>query len=202
MLAAVDTATGAIRTRVSIGGPVLSAPTIVDGELVLGSFVGRLQAFGSAPAGELRTAAAIPGHSSRLTHRLVWVSRSDGVYASNDGGARWRRIYGQPAFRVLRTSRTADDAPRVLLDRRGRSTMLRLPRVEGSVLVRSNAASWPTITVRGSNFDAAGAIVPLVWRSADGGRTWSRAGVQKSMRNATSRPQEHTVRRAGRGTHP
>jgi PQQ-like domain len=280
-LAAVDAATGEIRTRVPIGGPVLTAPTIVDGELVLGSFVGGLQAFGSAQAGALRTAAAIPGHSSRLTHRLVWVSRSDGAYSSNDGGVRWRRIYGQPAIRVLRTSPTAgliavgspppactchtrilwtrtagrtwhetdaltgttagggprlfwldalgkrlsqvrqwpplrgpirsrvaavatagrivdlaqvpsgvpalvtarvdghgwDDAPRVLLDRRGRSTMLRLPRVQGSVLVRSIAASWPTITVRGSNFDAAGAIVPLVWRSVNGGRTWSVAGA-------------------------
>jgi hypothetical protein len=55
--------------------------------------------------------------------------------------------------------------------------MLRLPRVQGSVLVRSIAASWPTITVRGSNFDAAGAIVPLVWRSVNGGRTWSVAGA-------------------------
>jgi hypothetical protein len=40
--------------------------------------------------------------------------------------------------------------------------------------VRSIAASWPAITVRGSNFDADdGAIVPLVWRSSDRGRTWT-----------------------------
>ena len=276
-LAAVDSGTGAIRRRVPIGGPVLTAPTIVAGELVLGSFAGGVQAFGSAPAGEPRTAAAIAGHSSRSTPRLAWVSRSDGVYASDDGGVQWRRIYARPAIRVLRTSRTAgliavgspppactcharvlwtttagrtwhetdaltattagggrrlfwldapgkrllqvrrwpprdgpirsrvaaaatagriidlvqvpdgvatlvtarvddhgwDDAPRVLLDRRGRSAILRLPHVDGSVLVRSIAAAWPAITVRGSNFDAGGEIVPLVWRSLDGGRTWT-----------------------------
>jgi putative pyrroloquinoline-quinone binding quinoprotein len=275
-LAAVDAATGTIRTRVPIGGPVLTAPTILDGQVVLGSFVGGVQAFGSAPAEATRTSGALRGHSSRLSRRLSWVSRSDGVYASDDGGVQWRRIFAQPAIRVLRTSRNAgliavgspppactcharimwtttagrtwhetdavtattagvgralfwldalgkrisqvrrwppvdgsirsriaavaadgrivdlaripagvaalvtaradgrgwDDTPRVLLDRRGRSAVLRLPRVEGSVLVRSITASWPTITVHGSNFDAAGAIVSLLWRSRDGGRTW------------------------------
>jgi outer membrane protein assembly factor BamB len=276
-LAAVDAASGTIRARVPIGGPVLTAPTILDGLIVLGSFVGGVQAFGSPPAEELRTAAAVPGHSSRPTRRLSWVSRSDGVYASDDGGTGWRRIYPQPAIRVLRTSRTAgliavgspppacacharilwtttagrswhatdaltatsagggsrlfwldavgrrlsqvrrwppvhgpirsrlaavavdgrivdlagvpagvvalvtarsdgrgwDETPRVLLERRGRSATLRLPHVDGSVLVRSIAASWPQITVRGANFDADGAIVPLVWHSRDGGRTWT-----------------------------
>ncbi|HYX75802.1 MAG TPA: PQQ-binding-like beta-propeller repeat protein, partial [Gaiellaceae bacterium] len=251
-LAAVDAGTGAIRARVPIGGPVLTAPSIVGGELVLGSFAGGVQAFGSAPAGEPRTAATVAGHSSRLTNRLVWTSRSDGVYASADGGVRWRRIYASPAIRVVRTSRNAgliavgtppspctcharilwtttagrtwhetdaltamtagggrrlfwldalgkrlsqvrrwpplrglirsrvaavatagriielapvpggvaalmtargdghgwDEAPRVLLDRRGRSTILRLPRVDGSILVRSIAASWPAIMVQ------------------------------------------------------
>jgi hypothetical protein len=277
-LAAFDAATGSIRRRVPIGGPVLTAPTIVNGEVVLGSFAGGVQAFGSAPAGEVRAAVAVAGHSSRLTGRLAWVSRSDGVYASDDGGVGWRRIYAHPAIHVLRTSRTAgliavgapppactchprilwttsagrtwhetdavtattagggrqlfwldavgkrlsevrrwppplhapissriaavaasgrildlarvpdgvaalvtaradghawDDAPRVVLARRGRSTTLRLPHVGGSVLVRSIAASWPAITVRGSNFDADGAIVPLVWRSRDGGQAWT-----------------------------
>jgi hypothetical protein len=66
-----------------------------------------------------------------------------------------------------------DNVPRVLLYRNGRSSTLRLPQVSGSVLVRSIAAAWPTITVRGANFDAAGGIVSLVWRSRNGGRTWS-----------------------------
>jgi PQQ-like domain len=282
-LAAVDAATGAVRARVPIGGPVLTAPTIVDGEIVLGSFVGGVQAFGTASAEPTRTAAAVEGHSSRVTARLSWVSRSDGVYASDDGDARWRRIYPEPAIRLLRTSRTAgliavgrpapactchtrilwtttagrtwhetdaltattagggrrlfwldavgkrvsevrrwpplhgpissrvaavtargriidlarvpggvvalvtaragghgwDEAPRVLLDRRARSRMLRLPHVEGRVLVRSIAASWPSVSVRGSNFDADGAIVPIVWRSRNGGRTWTVASAQR-----------------------
>jgi hypothetical protein len=57
--------------------------------------------------------------------------------------------------------------------------MLRLPRAEGSVLVRSIAASWPSLSVRGSNFDADGAIVPIVWRSGNGGRTWTVATAQR-----------------------
>jgi hypothetical protein len=275
-LAAIDAASGAVRARVPIGGPVLTAPTIIAGRLVLGSFVGGLQAFGSPSAAEHRIAADVAGHFSRLTSRLAWVSRSDGVYGSDDGGQRWRRIFGEPADRVVRTSRAAglivvgspppgctchprilwtttagrtwhrtaaltettagdgsrlfwvdaggkrllqvrrwpprrgairsrvavvvadgriadlarapggvtalitarvdghgwDNAPRVLLYRNGRSTTLRLRRVTGSVLVRSVATAWPLISVRGANFDAGGAIVPLVWRSRDGGHTW------------------------------
>jgi hypothetical protein len=214
-----------------------------------------------------------------LTSRLSWVSRGDGVYASDDGGHSWRRIFGEPAERVVRTSRSAglivvgsppprctchprilwttnggrtwhgtaavaattagggarlfwvaaagkqllqvlrwpprrsairsrlaaraangrfvdlarvpggvvalltarveghgwDNAPRVLLYRNGRSTTLRLPQASGSVLVRSVASAWPAIMVRGANFDAAGQILPLVWRSRNGGRTWTLA---------------------------
>jgi hypothetical protein len=276
-LAAIDAATGAVRGRVPIGGPVLTAPTIVGGELVLGSFVGGVQAFGAAPAAASTTAAGVDGHSSRLTARLAWVSRSDGVYATDDGGRRWRRIFAEPATRVVRTSRDAgliavgapppsctcytrilwtttggtrwhktaavtattagggtqvfwldasgtrllrirrwppdgstirsrvaavvasgrivglarvpggvaalitarvdghgwDNAPRVLVVRNGHSTMLRLPRVSGSVLVRSISAAWPAVSVRGTNFDANGAVVALTWRSRNGGRTWS-----------------------------
>jgi hypothetical protein len=84
---------------------------------------------------------------------------------------------------ALVTARTGghgwDDAPRVLLARGGRSTTLRLPHVTGSVLVRSIAASWPTITVHGSNFDTGGEIVPLVWRSRDRGRTWTVAAAKR-----------------------
>jgi PQQ-like domain len=277
-LAAIDAATGAIGARVPIGGPVLTAPTIVGGQLLLGSFAGGVQAFGSAAgAAASRAALGVAGHSSRLGGGSSWVSRSDGVYATDDGGREWRRIYAQPATRVVRTSRSAgliavgtpppacacytrilwtttagrqwhrtnavtatsagagaqlfwldaagrrlllvrrwppdgsaihsrvtdvvgsgrivdlaripggvagaitarvdghgwDNAPRVLLDRNGRSTTLRLPRVTGSVLVRSIAAAWPAITVRGANFDAGGAIVALTWRSSNGGRTWT-----------------------------
>ena len=276
-LAAFDIATGAVRARLPIGGPVLTAPTIVGGRLLLGSFVGGLQAYGSAATAASVATSDVAGHSSSVTGRLSWVSRSDGVYATEDSGHSWRRIFGEPAERVVRTSRAAglivvgsppprctchprilwtanggrtwhetgavtettagdgsrlfwltargkrllqvrrwpprrgairsrvvavvangrlielarvrggvaalvsarvdghgwDNVPRVLLYRNGRSSTLRLPQVSGSVLVRSIAAAWPTITVRGANFDAAGGIVSLVWRSRNGGRTWS-----------------------------
>jgi hypothetical protein len=105
-LAAVDADSGTVRARVPLGGPVLTAPTIVDGEIVLGSFAGGVQAFGSPAAGEPRTAVAVAGHSSRLTARLAWVSRSDGVYASEDGGVRFElyslELNGAPAPGFLR----------------------------------------------------------------------------------------------------
>jgi hypothetical protein len=66
-----------------------------------------------------------------------------------------------------------DIAPRVLVYRSGKATTLRLPGTTGDVLVRAISASWPTLTVHGANFDRNGAIVPLVWRSPDGGRRWT-----------------------------
>jgi PQQ-like domain len=106
-LARIDAASGAIVARTPIGGSVLTAPTVVDGMIVLGSFAGGIQAFGPANAASPRTAASVAGHVSRPTRALEWVSRSDGVYASDDAGRSWHRIYTQPATTVLRTSRTA-----------------------------------------------------------------------------------------------
>ena len=50
-----------------------------------------------------RVAAAMPGPFG-LTERHAWQSREDGVYATDDGGRTWHRIYRTYAQRVVRLS--------------------------------------------------------------------------------------------------
>jgi photosystem II stability/assembly factor-like uncharacterized protein len=49
----------------------------------------------------------LPGYRSASDANHRWQSRENGVYASDDGGKTWRRIYASPAVRVVRTSATA-----------------------------------------------------------------------------------------------
>ena len=110
VLAAVDADTGAQVASYPLPGLTVTPPTIVDGRIFVGTFTGQLAAF-AAPGAEAVTpgpaAPAVPGHSSWLDPRHGWVSRETGVYATDDGGARWHRIYAGPATDVVRTSPTS-----------------------------------------------------------------------------------------------
>lgn len=63
-----------------------------------------------------------------------------------------------------------DTEPTVMVLRNGRATTRALPSTQGHVLVESVAASWPTLVVRGTDYDTGAA---LMWRSTDGGATWT-----------------------------
>jgi hypothetical protein len=80
---------------------------------------------------------------------------------------------------ALVTNRVAgagfDTSPRLLLVQGRRVSVLRLPRVSGDVLVRSLETAWPYATVRAVDVTAftRGEVGQVVWRTPDGGRTWS-----------------------------
>jgi PQQ-like domain len=267
-LAAIDTSSGTVQRRLRLSEATLTPPTIVDGRLFVGSFTGGVHAFATAATPAARSFSATREHASWPTARLGWESRADGVYATDDRGAHWQRIYGRSALSVVRLSRRTgvivtdspvpacgchprifsttnggrtwqetrmlspqlvgsggrlywinttgtailrvdswrrshvvlrassgrfDDAvairggiaalvtsrvngrgwdvePTVMVLRNGHVTTRSLPSTQGQVLVDTVAASWPTLVVRGTDYDTGEA---LTWRSRDGGATWT-----------------------------
>jgi outer membrane protein assembly factor BamB len=107
MLAAADTDSGTQVAAFPLPGLTVTAPTILDGRIFVGTYSGQLVGFvgttaSSPPVGP--DAPAVPGQSSWLDAKHAWVSRETGVYATADGGGHWRRIFAQPAVTVVRTS--------------------------------------------------------------------------------------------------
>jgi PQQ-like domain len=105
LLLGYDARTGALRFRRALGVVSFAAPTVVDGRL----FDDGRHGFADAGARASLPAAGVgraPGLASWLDSRHGWVSRENGVFATNDG-RRWRRVYPLPAQRVVRTSRRA-----------------------------------------------------------------------------------------------
>ena len=103
-----DAKTGRLQQQLPLGGLTLTAPTVVNGELVIGTFTGLVQGFAASSAPARRSAQ--PGTAaevSRLDAKHAWESRGDGVYATSNGGKSWKRIYAQPANAVLELSATA-----------------------------------------------------------------------------------------------
>lgn len=106
-LVAADADTGAIAAARALPGLAVTAPTILDGRLVVGTFTGQLVGFVSAaaqPAAAGPASPGVPGHVSWLDPRHGWASRETGVFATDDGGRHWRRIFALPAATVVRTS--------------------------------------------------------------------------------------------------
>ena len=106
-LVAFDADTGARLVSLPLPGLVVTAPTVVDGRIVVGTFTGQLVSYRSSLAGAVAPgppAPAVPGHSSWLDRSRGWVSREDGVWATEDAGGHWRHVFGQAASEVLRTS--------------------------------------------------------------------------------------------------
>jgi outer membrane protein assembly factor BamB len=109
-LVGLDARTGRRVATQPLPGLTVAAPTVLDGRLFVGTFTGQLVAFDtrSAPAAPTGPATpAAPGHSSWPDARHGWVSREDGVWATDDAGKHWRRIFARPALTVVRTSARA-----------------------------------------------------------------------------------------------
>ena len=106
-LVGVRAGSGVVRYRAKLGGPAYVAPTVVGDRIYVPTYNGGLQGFALASALQRRPGAADNGlseyrSSADGSHR--WVSREDGVYASDDGGGTWRLIYPRSAVRVAQVS--------------------------------------------------------------------------------------------------
>jgi hypothetical protein len=109
-LVGVDAGTGRWVANLPLPGLTVAAPTVIDGRLFVGTFTGQLVAFATpaAPAARIGPATPeVPGHSSWPDAKHGWVSRETGVWATDDGGTHWRRIFARPALTVVRTSARA-----------------------------------------------------------------------------------------------
>ncbi|HEX6761447.1 MAG TPA: PQQ-binding-like beta-propeller repeat protein [Gaiellaceae bacterium] len=104
-LLAYDATTGRRLLSVPLGGTTLQAPTIVAGRVIVGTFSGVVEGF--ATAGDALASTGAHGATSWADAKHGWQSRAGGVYATDDGGKRWRRVYARPALAVLRVSATA-----------------------------------------------------------------------------------------------
>jgi PQQ-like domain len=102
-----DARTGANRFRSPLGGATYVAPTVVGDRLYVPSYTGGVQGF-VLDSGRARTVGVdetpLPEHRSFADGLHGWVSREDGVYASDDGGASWRLVYPRNAIRVARVT--------------------------------------------------------------------------------------------------
>jgi len=104
-LDAYDATTGRRLRAVPLGGITLAAPTIVAARVIVGTFSGVVEGFGMGA--EPVPASGPAGSTSWADARHGWQSRASGVYATDDGGSRWKAILPQPALAVLRLSATA-----------------------------------------------------------------------------------------------
>jgi hypothetical protein len=106
-LVAADADSGSQVGSVPLPGLTVTAPTIVDDRIFVGTFTGQLVGFASSGAASILPgpdAPAVPGHESWLDARHGWVSGESGVFSTDDGGRTWSVIFPQPAVTVIRTS--------------------------------------------------------------------------------------------------
>jgi hypothetical protein len=106
-LVAFDPDTGVKLASVPVPGLTVTAPTVLDGRIFVGTFTGQFLGFSSStakPALPEGVLGDVPGHTSRLDAKHQWISRDSGVFSTDDGGRHWRRIFSQPAAAVVRTS--------------------------------------------------------------------------------------------------
>lgn len=100
-----DAATGRLRYDGAVGGISFAPPSAVTGRLYEGADHG----FADRSAGSSRPPAAasrVRAYTSWSDKRHGWQSREGGVFASDDAGRTWRRIYGTYAQRVVRLSQS------------------------------------------------------------------------------------------------
>jgi hypothetical protein len=98
-----DARTGDRVFEAPLGGTTLEAPTVDDGRLVVGTMSGLVEGFSYGPAAD---PAARAHATSWATAKLGWQARARGIYATDDGGQTWRRIYAGPTIAAVRVTRT------------------------------------------------------------------------------------------------
>ena len=102
-----DARSGRNRFRARLGGPTYVAPTVVGDRIYLPNYNGGVQGF-VLDWGRSRIVGAdetpLPEHRSFADGLHGWVSREDGVFATDDGGRSWRLIYPRSAIRVARVT--------------------------------------------------------------------------------------------------
>jgi hypothetical protein len=103
-LYAADARTGRIRTRLRLEGAAYAAPAVVDGALFLGTYAGGLHALVPARTRPGTGRSLLTGHVSYADALHGWESRESGVYATDDGGRTWRRVFRRAAERVARAT--------------------------------------------------------------------------------------------------
>ena len=100
-----DTKTGRLRFKRPPAVLAFVPPAIVGGRV----FEGARHAFAVAKPRRLESAGrrrAPAAYTSWSDTKHGWQSRENGVFATDDGGKTWRRIYGSPAQRVLALTAT------------------------------------------------------------------------------------------------
>jgi hypothetical protein len=100
-----DAVTGALRFDRVLGVMAFTPPAIVGGWL----FDGAAHGYAGSATAASRPAAKASGlrrYTSFSDNRHGWASRENGVFATEDGGRTWHRIYRTYAQRVLRLSAT------------------------------------------------------------------------------------------------
>jgi hypothetical protein len=110
VLAGYDGRTGRRLATVPLGGTTLVAPTVIDSRLVVATFTGLVEGFSYGAPRSLQsvtTGAAPASTVSWSSAKDAWASRGTGVFATENGGRSWHRIYSEPALDVLRLSATA-----------------------------------------------------------------------------------------------
>src|SRR4029453_5957200 len=106
-LVAFQATSGQPRLKVRLAGPTYVAPTVAGGRIYLPTSTGGVQGFALASGLGRQSGGA---GSSLNEYRSFsdglhgWVSREDGVYSTDDGGATWRLVYPRSAVPVARVS--------------------------------------------------------------------------------------------------
>jgi hypothetical protein len=110
-LVGYDARTGKRLFASGLGGTTLTAPTIVDGRLVIGTFTGVVEGLSFDATKRTIASAGAPASAvsavSWATAKDAWESRDTGIYSTETAGRSWQEIYPAPALSVLRMSKEA-----------------------------------------------------------------------------------------------
>ncbi len=168
--------TSALAGVISLGTPTVSCAcatrelVTLDGgrtwsetQRVSANFQGRGRLLFWWSGGSLFRVKAWPAAASRLSSRPVAQTQGTILSAVNVPGG------------VVALVDRHEKAPQVIVSR-GATTVVTLPSAGAAVNVQSIRASWPVLTVDGTDYahPAAGPDPKVEWRSTDGGATWTR----------------------------
>lgn len=104
-LRAYDAATGRLRFDRALGGISFAPPSLAGGWLFEGA-EHALTGTQTTPSAAAKQASSLRAYTSWSDKQHGWQSRESGVFATDDGGKTWRRIYATYALRVQRLSET------------------------------------------------------------------------------------------------